>query len=448
MFNIQEMKNFSNSPQLKDLNFRKEALRRLKEHIIKYRQEIHQALYEDLGKSETEAEMTEIQLVLNEINLFLNHLDSWAKRKKVRTSPMHFYARSYRYYESYGIVLIVSPWNYPFHLCLMPLVGAIGAGNTILLKPSSKAFQSAKIIQTIVEESFDPCHVSVAYGHGVNEKIMEESFDFIFFTGGTETGQKFYQKAAEDMVPVILELGGKSPAIIHPSTDWEVTAQRIVFGKLINGGQTCVAVDYCLCPQEKVEYLIRLLQEKAKSFYPNPLHNKDYPKIISRKAYDHLVEGLEQEGIPYQGDPSKQKLAPVFFRGHPTSVFMKEEIFGPILPIIGYEEFDEIKTIVETNTPPLSLYVFSKDASFQEKIIGEIKYGGGCVNDSLIHISNHNLPFGGFHQSGIGQYHGKQSFLAFSHEKSILKKSFFPEITLRYPPFSSKKADFIRRFFK
>lgn len=438
------MREYALSDELRRYDVRKAALEKFYVTVKKYRDELEQALFLDLGKSGAEAEMTEITLVLSEIRFFLHHLKSLMKDKTVSTPLVHFYSKSRIHYENRGLVLIVAPWNYPVQLAFIPLAGAIAAGNTVLLKLSSKAPHSAKIMETIVHEAFAAKHVEVVYQPGSNSWVMAEKFDMIFFTGGKRVGQMYYRKAAEDMVPVVLELGGKSPVIVDETAPLDVSVSRILFGKLVNGGQTCVAVDYAVVHRSILEDFLTALQEKTKQWYPNPLRNPTYPKIVSKEDFFRLKQLLEREGVFYEAEEEAQKIAPVFFHAQKVSPLLEEEIFGPILPILTYEREEEIYELVG-KSHPLSLYVFSTDREFIRRVSEKISYGGGCINDTLIHLTNPHLPFGGVQTSGIGAYHGEHSFAVFSHKKSILSHSLRTENSLRYPPFTEKKKKWIIR---
>lgn len=419
----------------KDYEFRKNALISLRDKIIEKRDLINIALYKDLGKSEFESEMSEIAFSLMEINYLIKNLKNLMKKKKVRTSIINFHSKSYTFFEPHGLVLIISPWNYPFNLSIVPLAASIAAGNVSVLKTSSSSPNTSKIIKEIVEEIFEEDFVKIEVGDsGVNEKVMSEKYDFIFFTGGEETGRKIYKKAAEDLTEIALELGGKSPCIVDDNIDFKIAAQRIVWGKFLNCGQTCVSVDYILVKENSYEYLINEIDKSIIKFYgENPMDSKNYGKIINEKEYNRLINILIKEKVDIEGNREKLKIAPHILKANWDSPSMKEEIFGPILPIIKYKNIDRVIEVLNSKKTPLALYIFSKDKNFIKKVSENVKYGGGCVNDTITHLSNSNLPFGGSGESGFGRYHGKSSFETFSRQKSILNKSYFPEILLRYP---------------
>lgn len=445
----EDLRIFYKDGKTKDYEFRKNALISLRDKIIEKRDLINIALYKDLGKSEFESEMSEIAFSLMEINYLIKNLKKFMKKKKVRTSIINFHSKSYTFFEPHGLVLIISPWNYPFNLSIVPLAASIAAGNVSVLKTSSSSPNTSKIIKEIVEEIFEEDFVKIEVGDsGVNEKVMSEKYDFIFFTGGEETGRKIYKKAAEDLTEIALELGGKSPCIVDDNIDFKIAAQRIVWGKFLNCGQTCVSVDYILVKENSYEYLINEIDKSIIKFYgENPMDSKNYGKIINEKEYNRLINILIKEKVDIEGNREKLKIAPHILKANWDSPSMKEEIFGPILPIIKYKNIDRVIEVLNSKKTPLALYIFSKDKNFIKKVSENVKYGGGCVNDTITHLSNSNLPFGGSGESGFGRYHGKSSFETFSRQKSILDKSYFPEILLRYPS-KSNNVSIIKKIMK
>lgn len=445
----EDLRIFYKDGKTKDYEFRKNALISLRDKIIEKRDLINIALYKDLGKSEFESEMSEIAFSLMEINYLIKNLKKFMKKKKVRTSIINFHSKSYTFFEPHGLVLIISPWNYPFNLSIVPLAASIAAGNVSVLKTSSSSPNTSKIIKEIVEEIFEEDFVKIEVGaSGVNEKVMSEKYDFIFFTGGEETGRKIYKKAAEDLTEIALELGGKSPCIVDDNIDFEIAAQRIVWGKFLNCGQTCVSVDYILVKEDSYEQLILEINKAIVKFYgENPIDCKNYGKIINEKEYNRLVNILIKEKVDIEGSRESLKIAPHILKANWDSPSMKEEIFGPILPIIKYKNIDRVIEVLNSKKTPLALYIFSKDKNFIKKVSENVKYGGGCVNDTITHLSNSNLPFGGSGESGFGRYHGKSSFETFSRQKSILDKSYFPEILLRYPS-KSNNVSIIKKIMK
>lgn len=445
----EDLRLFYKDGKTKDYDFRKNALISLRDKIIEKRDLINIALYKDLGKSEFESEMSEIAFSLMEINYLIKNLKKFMKKKKVRTSIINFHSKSYTFFEPHGLVLIISPWNYPFNLSIVPLAASIAAGNVSVLKTSSSSPNTSKITKEIVEEIFEEDFVKIEVGaSGVNEKVMSEKYDFIFFTGGEETGRKVYKKAAEDLTEIALELGGKSPCIVDSDIDFKIAAQRIVWGKFLNCGQTCVSVDYILVKEDSYEQLILEINKAIVKFYgKNPIDCKNYGKIINEKEYNRLVNILIKEKVDIEGSRESLKIAPHILKANWDSPSMKEEIFGPILPIIKYKNIDRVIEVLNSKKTPLALYIFSKDKNFIKKVSENVKYGGGCVNDTITHLSNSNLPFGGSGESGFGRYHGKSSFETFSRQKSILDKSYFPEILLRYPS-KSNNVSIIKKIMK
>lgn len=441
---FKNMKNFVVEGNTEDIQFRKESLIRLKEEIIKNKSLIEEALYSDLGKSSTEASFSEIMLVVQEINDFVKNLDKWSKKKRRKTPLIFFKSRSYNIYSPYGVVLIISPWNYPFNLTMTPLIGAVGAGNSVVIKTSSSSAATSEIMEKIINSVFIKEHVQFFKGgEGVNEKIMNEKFDYIFFTGGKETGRKVYEKAARDLTPVTLELGGKSPCVVDETADIEISAKRITWGKFLNSGQTCIAPDYILAHDSISAELIESLKKTITEFYgENPLESPDYSSIISKEEFNRLKKLIVDEGVEFKSREDKLKIQPVILESELSSSIMDREIFGPILPIIKFNDFNEVINVINKGKTPLAAYLFSKDRNRIDLFLKRARFGGGAVNDTVSHLVNTNMPFGGFGESGIGKYHGKESFYTFSHEKSILEKSYFPEIKLRYPPFKGKEKFF------
>ena len=432
----------------RDYNFRKKSLIKLRDEIIKHRDEINKALYKDLGKSVFEAEMSEVSYSLSEISYLIKNLKNLIKDREVNTSIINFKSRSYIKHEPHGLVLIISPWNYPFHLSIVPLAASIAAGNVTVLKTSSSSPNTSDIIEKIIKNIFPEEYIKVEKGGpGVNEKVMSEKYDFLFFTGGKVAGREVYIKAAENLTPTVLELGGQSPCIVD-NCNLKIAANRIIWGKFLNCGQTCVAVDYILIKSELYEQLLTELKRALREFYgEDPINSEDYGKIINEKEYDRLINLLQEENQDIKAIREERKIAPYFIKANWSSPCMKEEIFGPILPIITYDNIDEVIDEINKRDTPLATYVFTNNKKFAKKVTERIAFGGGCVNDTLAHISNHELPFGGNGESGFGRYHGKYSFYTFSREKSILNKSFFPEITLRYPP-GKKKVNIVKKLLK
>lgn len=435
-----------------DIQFRIERLKSLKDIINKYQDEILKALKDDLNKSELEAYTTEVGTSLTEINYAIKNIKKWTRKKYKKTSIINFPAKSYKLNCPYGQVLIISPWNYPFNLAIQPLVGAIAGGNCVILKPSEFSINTSKIINKIISECFDEAHVKVIEGgKEVSQKVLEEKFDYIFFTGSPRVGQIVMEAASKSLTPVTLELGGKSPCIVCSDANVSIAAKRIVWGKLINSGQTCIAPDYLLVHKTKKQELIKEIIKTIKEFYgESPMDSDDYGKIINRGHFERLIGYLEKGNILFGGKYDREKLII-----GPTIVdnltfedqIMNEEIFGPILPVLEFEDVEEVFEIIEKNPTPLALYLFTKDSDIERKIVENIPFGGGCVNDTIMHVSSHSLPFGGVGESGMGSYHGKWSFETFTYEKSILKKATWMDIPLRYPPYEGK-IKLVKKFFK
>lgn len=431
---------------------RKEKLRDLKRVIKKYEDEILEALKKDLNKSFFEGYETEVGIVLEEINYTLKHLNKWAKVKRVKTPIFHFPATSYIYQEAYGKVLIMSPWNYPFQLTIAPLVGAIAAGNRVVVKPSEYSNNTAEIIEKILKEVFSQDEVKVVKGgRAVNQDLLKQKYDYIFFTGSPAVGKIVMESAAKHLTPVTLELGGKSPCIVDSSAKVKMAAKRIVWGKFLNAGQTCVAPDYLLVHQDVKAELVKEMIGYIKEFYGNsPIDNPDYPKIINKKHFDRINGLIRNEKIITGGNCNEQamKIAPTIL-DHITwqSPIMQEEIFGPVLPVMEFDDLNQVVEMMGNHPKPLALYFFTSSKENEKKILSNISFGGGCINDTIIHLSNSNLPFGGVGNSGMGQYHGKTSFNTFSHPKSIIKKSNLIDIYLRYPPFKDH-LKLLKKFLK
>lgn len=407
-------------------------LKKLRKEISFRERDISSALYLDLKKSRTEAIMTEVGMVLKELDSLIKNLEKYRSPEKIGNTILNFRSKSYIYKEPWGKVLIVSPWNYPFNLSMIPLCGAIAAGNSVVLKPSKEAAWTRKIIKEIIEKVFPRKLCVVLDGEDANETIMKEKYDYIFFTGGYETGQIFYKKAAEDMVPITLELGGKSPAFILKSADLKLAAKRIAFGKYLNAGQTCVAVDYCFCPREMADKLRLEILSVIREFYGyDALHSKNLGAIINDKSFDRIVDALDKEGIRAKINREERKIEPTVFVTDLNSPFMKREIFGPILPIISYDYEEKALQYIKENRTPLAFYIFG-DEDEAKKIAERMKFGGASINDTISHMVG-ELPFGGMGESGIGAYHGIDTFYTFVHQKSVLVKKKWPDISLRYP---------------
>lgn len=448
---VQTQKDYFNTGITKTYQHRIDALKALKKAIIDFEPEIYKALYEDLSKSQSEVFLTELGLVLSEISEAIKHLKHWMKPKRVKTPLVLFKAKSRIYRDPLGTVLILSPWNYPFQLAINPLVGALAAGNTVIVKPSSSSPHTAAVIEKMIKQTFSPEFVTTVLGSAVlAEQLLHQKVDHIFFTGSIPIGKKVMQIAAENLVPVTLELGGKSPCIIDEHTDIRMAAKRIAFGKLINAGQTCIAPDYVLIkPNLKADF-IQYFKESVTAFYgDNPIKADHYPKIVSSKHVERLIGLTENESIVFGGKTDGIKIEPTIL-DHITfdSKVMKEEIFGPILPLIDYDNIDQVIEWLKTKEKPLAFYLFTNNKQVQDKVINALSFGGGTVNDTLMHFANHHLGFGGVGHSGMGNYHGIRSFNTFTHEKSVLIRSIKIDLPLRYLPITKMSDRIIRRILK
>lgn len=447
-----QQKAYFNRQATKSYEQRVEILKDLRSLIQKYESRIIQAMQADMAKPETEAAGGEIWYVLEEINYTLRHLKRWMKPQRKRTPLLHFLASSAIYHEPFGQVLIMAPWNYPFHLLFSPLVGALAAGNTAILKPSELAPRTAEVIEEMVNDHFDSGLIRVVNG-GVEtaQMLLSFPFDYIFFTGGTRVGKIVMKAAAEHLTPVTLELGGKSPAIVDASANLEVAASRIVWGKFFNAGQTCIAPDYVLVEKSIHTDLLLRLKEKITAYYSeNPQKCPDLARIINQDHFKRLVGLLDADKVVHGGqiDADTLYIAPTILdQVSFEDAIMGEEIFGPILPVLTYENLDEALEIIQMNPNPLALYLFTRDKSVEKRIIAEVPFGGGCINDTFSHVFNEELPFGGRGMSGMGAYHGKYSFDTFTHFKSIIHRKNWPDIALRYPPFKIKNK-IMRKLFK
>ena len=437
---LNRQKEFFRSGATLPVKNRLEALKKLKEVIQNREDEILEALHIDLGKSATEAYMCEVGLAVSEITYFLKHLKKFAKDKTVFTPLTNFHSRSCIKSVPYGNVLIISPWNYPFLLSIEPLVDAIAAGNTVVLKPSAYSPATSKIVKEIVEEAFPQKYVAVVTGgREENRHLLSMKFDYIFFTGSTSVGKEVLRAASENLTPVSLELGGKSPCIIDETANIELAAKRIVFGKFLNCGQTCVAPDYIYCHESVKDKFIEELKKQIEIQYSkNPLENSNYGKIINEKHFVRLCNLIEEDKIVAGGkvDVESLKIAPTVLDNITwEDRVMQQEIFGPILPIMTFNNVYEVVEIIEDRPHPLALYIFSNNKKTINNVTQLCRYGGGCVNDTIMHIATNNMPFGGVGDSGMGGYHGKFGFDTFSHKKSVVKKSLAIDIKLRYPPY-------------
>ena len=439
---MENQKIYFESNETKSVSFRKEQLKRLFALIKKYETDIFQALKTDLNKSEFEAYETEIGMVYEELKFMIRNLESLTKPKKKKTPLMHFPSKSYQYQEPFGSVLIMSPWNYPFQLTIVPLIGAMAAGNCIIVKPSNYSKATSDVISKILGDFKDKYICVLEGGRELNQRLLEEKFDYIFFTGSPTVGKLVMEKAAKHLTPITLELGGKSPCIVDETAKIDLSAKRIIWGKLLNSGQTCVAPDYILVHETVKEEFLIAAQKYIHLFYgENPQENPEYPKIINQHHFDRLYTLIEnsKDVIGGKYNHNTLQIAPTIIDNcNFESLAMEDEIFGPILPILTYKNIDEVIIQINKRPKPLALYYFTTSKNNEQKILNNVAFGGGCINDTIVHLANSNLSFGGVGESGMGKYHGKESFYTFSHTKSILKKSLLLDIDVRYAPYRNK----------
>ena len=449
---IENQENYFKIGKTLHISKRKKLLRNLKKEILSNEDKIFRALNDDLRKSNYETYLTEIGILISEIDLFLSNLEKWAKPKKVKSSLLSFPSSDYIYSEPYGKVLVISPWNYPFQLAILPVMSAVAAGNTVVLKPSEHAPHTSKLVKEIVESVFEKSHVLVIEGAAETaSKLLEYRWDYIFFTGSVRIGKIVAAAAAKHLTPTTLELGGKNPCIIDDTIDLRLASRRIVWGKFVNAGQTCIAPDFLIVKRNIKDKLITHLSEEIEKAYgENPKNSEDYPRIVNKTNLSRLSNLIKDTKIIFGGE---YDLETCYFS--PTiidepdikSTLMAEEIFGPILPIISYDDENQIEELMSKYEKPLALYVFSSNKNFSEKIICKYSFGGGAINDTIIQVGNPNLPFGGVGHSGIGKYHGKTSFDQLSHKKAIVKKGNWLDIKIRYAPYKGKLKS-VKKFFK
>ncbi len=440
---LQAKKEYFRAGNTLPLSFRSKALKTLKSCIKTNETAIMEALALDLGKSAFEAYATEIGVVYEEIGLHLRKLKRWSARHFVDSPITAFPARSYYQYEPYGVTLIVAPWNYPFQLVMVPLVSAIAAGNCAVIKPSELSTYTSALLQKMIQSCFDLSFIEVILGDAdVSKDLLRQPFDMIFFTGSPRVGKLVMHAAADHLIPLVLELGGKSPCIVDETASVPLAARRIVWGKLINSGQTCIAPDYLLVDEKVKEDLVKAIRlEIRQMFGENPLESPDYPRIIDEKAYNRLKNYLAQGKLLSGGrfNDEQRYLEPVLIEPDSLdSEVMQEEIFGPVLPVVCFKNLEEAIQIVQSRPKPLALYLFTKSRKNTRAVLQKTSSGGVTLNDTLMHFANNNLPFGGVGNSGTGSYHGLAGFEAFSHRKPVLRRSLWPDIPLRYAPFAKK----------
>ncbi|MFW5433836.1 aldehyde dehydrogenase [Paenibacillus apiarius] len=442
---LASQRSYFNEGNTRDIALRRRALTALHNAVSRMEGDIVRALHLDLGKSEAEAYMTEIGIVLEESRLAAKRAQRWAKPRKVKAALTHIGSRGKIVPEPYGCTLIIAPWNYPFQLALAPLVGALAAGNTAVVKPSELTPHTSACIARLIKDTFDSRHVAVLEG-GVemSAQLLDLPFDFIFFTGSVHVGKIVMSAAAKRLTPVTLELGGKSPCIVHEDADIALAARRIAFGKWTNAGQTCVAPDYVYVHRSRHDEFVRELNQAVRRFYGNdPLMSPEYASIVSERHTERLQSFLKDGRISFGGEISKdrRRMSPAVLTEVTWEMpVMQEEIFGPILPVLAYESYEEAERAILARPKPLALYLFTTDRRLEERVVGRISFGGGCINDTLMHIATPYLPFGGVGESGMGSYHGKYSFDAFSHEKSVLYQPTWFDISFRYPGAKNRKG--------
>lgn len=448
---IDRQRKFFHTNKTKSLEFRQKALFRLEKGILENQEEIKKALYEDLHKSGYEAYMTEIGMCLSELAYVRKHLKGWMKRRYVRTPMSQFPAVSFQMEEPYGVVLVMAPWNYPFMLCIEPLIGAIAAGNCCVLKPSAYAPAVSRVLKKMITRLFPQEYIMVAEGgRAENQALLAQRFDYIFFTGSVAVGKEVMEKAAQNLTPVTLELGGKSPCIVDETADLKTAAKRLVFGKYLNSGQTCVAPDYLLVQESVKKELVGYIKKYISKMYgKNPLDNPDYPRMVNEKHFERVMGLIKGETLLAGGKARKESLqiAPTVLDNITgESRIMQEEIFGPVLPVLTFKKLEEAERFVKEREKPLALYYFTQDKEREKQVLNRLSFGGGCINDTIMHLASPYLGFGGVGKSGMGSYHGKNSFQTFSHTKSMIKRFRHPDIPIRYQPYNRVKEKCMELF--
>ena len=450
---VAEQRNYFNSKETLPYDFRISQLKKILDLTIKFEDQLLEALFKDLHKSKFEAWGVEVGLIQTELKYFIGHLKKWMKPKRLSTPLFHIRAKSYIQKVPYGNTLIIAPWNYPFLLAIRPLIGAIAAGNTAIIKPSENAPFTAAVLEEMINKNFDKnyLHVINTNAEGTQD-LLKQKFDFIFFTGGTNIGRHVYEAAAKHLTPVALELGGKNPCIIDDTADLDITAARITMGAFSNCGQTCVTPDYILVPEGLKEQLLEKIINKIEISYGKDIkQSPDFGRIINTSHFDRITNLLKGQNIIYGGitDREEKYISPtIIMDPDPNSPLMREEIFGPVLPIIGYTDLTKALELIKNNPDPLVLYLFTKNNYLINKIAEEIRCGDMVINEVMLHFGHFKLPIGGVGNSGIGKYQGKYSFDEFSHKKSVMRKYFFPELNVRYPPYDKGKMKFLKSMFK
>ena len=446
-----QQRTYFNTGATRTAAFRRQALERLRAALLEHEEELNAALLADLNKAPAESYFTETGMVLEELRFQLKHFEKWVRPRRVVTPPAQFPSRGERLPEPYGCVLIMAPWNYPVQLCLTPLVGAIAAGNCAVVKPSAYAPASSAAIARLLGEIFPPEFVAVVEGgRGENQALLEQKFDYIFFTGSPAVGRAVMAAGAKNLTPVTLELGGKSPVIVDSTADIPLAARRIAFGKVLNAGQTCVAPDYLLLHRSVKDAFVREYRRALEEFFPGGDY-EELPCIVNDKHFRRASRLLAGQRVLIGGetDTTRRFIAPTLLdETDPAAPVMQEEIFAPILPMLCWQEREEAVRFVQSRPKPLALYLFTRDREMERAVFDRCSFGGGCLNDTIVHLACSGLPFGGVGNSGMGSYHGKQSFDTFTHYRSVLKKANWLDLPMRYHPYSGEKLRWIKRFLK
>lgn len=450
---VKKQRRFFQTGETLSYQFRMDALNRLSLALEQYEEPLEKALYKDLHKSKMESYMAEIALTKSELSYCKKHLAGWMRKEHVKSSLSNFHSGAFTIAEPYGVTLIMAPWNYPVMLCLEPLINAIAAGNCVILKPSAYAPQTSAVLAKLITACFKEEYVAVVEGgRKENKELLDQRFDYIFFTGGVKVGRLVLEKAAKYMTPVTLELGGKSPCIVDETANIKLAARRIVFGKLLNSGQTCVAPDYVLVQEDvKDELITAMKKELVRMLGKRPLDNPEYPKMVNVRHYNRVMNLLK--GMPVvvggYGDAEKLQIAPTILDEVSLNApIMKEEIFGPVLPVLTYTDKKELLSVIRHFEKPLACYLFTRNKKMEQWVLRNISFGGGCINDTIVHLATSEMGFGGVGCSGMGSYHGKNGFETFSHRKSILKKYQWIDVPVRYHPYSEWKEKAVRKILR
>ncbi|GEM51223.1 aldehyde dehydrogenase family protein [Empedobacter brevis] len=445
---FQSQKTFFNSHQTKDIGFRKETLKKLKGILKDNESRLYDAIYKDFRKGKFDTSLTELNLIYNEINFFLKNLDKLSNPKKVKTALSLQPGKSHIHYDPLGVTLVIGAWNYPYQLTLVPMISSIAAGNTCIVKPSELPENTMHLLSELINNNFPSNYLFVAEG-GIPEttELLKLRFDKIFFTGSPKVGKIVYEAAAKNLVPVVLELGGKSPAIVTETADLKIAAKRLVWGKFLNGGQTCIAPDYLLVEESVKPKLLQLIKEKLEETnYSDGAEH--YTSIINKRNFDRVTSLIDKDKIFFGGKTNDETLyiePTILDNVDWNDAVMQEEIFGPVFPVISFNNYDDILQKIIEGEKPLAAYLFTKNDEDKSKLLNLVSFGGGCINDTLMHITSDYLPFGGIGNSGIGNYHGEYGFLSFTHQKSIIEKTTWGEPDLKYPPYSDKKMKWLKR---